>query len=161
MLKADRAILVSAENVQWLTGYRPHPLMQAVAVLEVEGDCLLIAPGCEPEHHAADTVRTFEAQWLCTLRQDQLQAAIRQIPDLVTGATFVQAEGGPTLNGALADADLLDEINVNTSPVLVGGSGPRLTSGATDLSHRFELAQLVIDGESFVFSRWTRRRTSP
>jgi Xaa-Pro dipeptidase len=79
-LQADRAILVSAENVQWLTGFRPHPLMRAVAVLEVDGDCLLVAPGGEPDHHAADRVRTFESQWLCTLRQDQLQAAMRQVP---------------------------------------------------------------------------------
>ncbi len=78
-LNADRAILVTAENVQWLTGFRPHPLMRAVAVLEVEGDCMLIAPGALPDHHAADEVRTFEAQWLSTLRQDQLQAAIQAV----------------------------------------------------------------------------------
>jgi Xaa-Pro aminopeptidase len=79
-LKADRAILVTAENVQWLTGFRPHPLMRAVAVLEVDGDCTLIAPGEEPKHHAADKVRIFEAQWLCTLRQDQFQAAMHEVP---------------------------------------------------------------------------------
>ncbi len=84
-LRADRAILVSAENVQWLTGFRPHPLMRAVAVLELEGECTLIAPGSgpaatEPEHHAADKVRMFAAQRLCTLRQDQLQAAMREVP---------------------------------------------------------------------------------
>ncbi len=78
-LKSDRAILVTAENVQWLTGFRPHPLMRAVAVLEVDGDCTLIAPGSEPDHHAADTVRTFQAQWLSTLRQEQLQAATQEL----------------------------------------------------------------------------------
>ena len=80
-LKADRAILVTAENVQWLTGFRPHPLMRAIAVLEVDGDCTLIAPGAQPDHHAADKVRTFEAQWLCTLRQDQLQTAMHEVPN--------------------------------------------------------------------------------
>lgn len=78
-LRADRAILVTAENVQWLTGFRPHPLMRAIAVLEIDGDCTLIAPGTEPNHHAADKVSTFEAQWLCTLRQDQFQTAIREV----------------------------------------------------------------------------------
>ncbi len=40
-MRADRAFLVAAENVQWLTGFRPHPLMRAVAVLEVDStiDC--------------------------------------------------------------------------------------------------------------------------
>lgn len=79
-LQAARAILVSAENVQWLTGFRPHPLMRAVAVLDVDGACMLVAPGTEPAEHAADQVRTYEAQWLCTLRQDQLAAAMQQLP---------------------------------------------------------------------------------
>lgn len=79
-LRAELAILVTAENVQWLTGFRPHPLMRAVALLEVDGDCTLIAPGAPPDHHAANNVRPYEAQWLSTLRQDQLQAAINEVP---------------------------------------------------------------------------------
>ncbi len=89
-----------------------------------------------------------------------LAAAIKRIPDVSPGATFVQAEGGPSLNGALADADLLDELNLTTSPALVGGDGPRLLNGASDVSSRYELAQLVVDDEAFVFSRWRRRRAA-
>ncbi len=87
-----------------------------------------------------------------------LVTAIRRIPDLATGASFVQVEGGPSLNGTLADADLFDELNLTTSPAIVGGDGPRLMSGAGDLSARYELAQIVVDDEAFVFSRWRRRR---
>ena len=87
-----------------------------------------------------------------------LSTAIRRIPEMSPGATFVQAEGGPSLNGALADADLLDELNLTTSPAIVGGDGPRLIKGAVDLSSRYELEQLVVDDEAFVFSRWRRRR---
>ena len=72
--------------------------------------------------------------------------------------TFVQAEGGPTLNGSLFAADVVDEINVTTSPLTVGGSGPRLSVGGADHAHRFELAQLLTDDESFVYSRWLRQR---
>lgn len=79
-LKADRALLTCVENVQWLTGFRPHPLLSAVAVLDVAGGCTLVTPGSEPDHHAADDVRTFEAQFLSTLRQDQLRAAVGVIP---------------------------------------------------------------------------------
>ena len=71
---------------------------------------------------------------------------------------FVQAEGGPTLNGALFAADVVDEINVTTSPLTVGGTGPRLAAGGADHAHRFELAQLLTDDESFVYSRWLRER---
>lgn len=53
--------------------------MRAIAVLESHGHCTLVAPGTEPVHHAADEVRCFDAQWLCTLRQDQLQAAAAMV----------------------------------------------------------------------------------
>ena len=86
-----------------------------------------------------------------------LVEAIRRIPDVSPGARFVQAEGGASFNGALADADLLDELNLTTSPAIVGGDGPRLISGASNLSSRYELAQIVVDDETFVFSRWRRR----
>ncbi len=89
-----------------------------------------------------------------------LRAAVARIPELCPGVTFIQAEGGATLNAALGDADLFDELNVTTSPATVGGDGPRLFSGGGDQSHRYELAQLVVDDESFVFSRW-RRRSAP
>lgn len=87
-----------------------------------------------------------------------LATAIRRIPELSPGATYVQAEGGASLNGALADADLLDEINVTTSPMTVGGDGPRIVDTTADHAHRYELAQVLIDDECFVFTRWLRRR---
>jgi len=87
-----------------------------------------------------------------------LRAAIGRLGEVHDDPRFVQVEGGAHLNGAALDADLFDEVNVTTSPLCVGGSGPRLTTGADDHERRFELAQMVIDDESFVFSRWLRRR---
>ena len=40
--------------------------------------------------------------------------------------TFVQAEGGATLNGALLAAGCVDELDLTLSPVLAGGDGPRV-----------------------------------
>jgi len=85
-----------------------------------------------------------------------LAAAIRMIPTVCDGATFVQAEGGSTLNGALADANVLDELNLTYSAGTVGGSGPRLVSGAGDHRHPYELAQLAVDEQSFLYTRWRR-----
>lgn len=87
-----------------------------------------------------------------------LRRALDQIPTLVPGAAFVQAEGGAVLNGALLDAGLIDEINLTTSPQLAGGTGPRLTR--TDRDHRvpYRLGAVSIDDEGFVFSRWVRDR---
>ncbi len=72
-LGAARAVLSSPEHIQYLTGYRPHPLHAAAVVLDASG-CLLIAPNAEPSRHAASHVLLFPAQHLCTLRQDQEDA---------------------------------------------------------------------------------------
>ncbi len=85
-----------------------------------------------------------------------LRAAVARLGDVCERCAVVQAEGGARLNGALLDADLIDEIDVTTSPLAVGGGGPRLATDAGDLTHRYELAQLVVDEQSFVFSRWRR-----
>lgn len=87
-----------------------------------------------------------------------LSAVIERLCEVHPSPDFVQAEGGALLNGALLDADLIDEINLTTSPLCVGGSGPRLTTGAADHTARYELAQMVIDDQTFVFSRWLRKR---
>lgn len=73
-------------------------------------------------------------------------------------AQVVQAEGGPTLNAALAEHDLIDELNVTLAPFVAGGDGSRLTQGAPPLAHRLRLAQ-VAEHEDFVFTRWLRQRS--
>jgi riboflavin biosynthesis pyrimidine reductase len=87
-----------------------------------------------------------------------LAEAVNRLDDIVPDLSFVQLEGGASLNGAMLDADLIDEVNLTISPRLVGGTGPRLTT--TELEHdaRFELAHLLVDDELFVFTRWVRRR---
>lgn len=84
--------------------------------------------------------------------------AIERIAALEPACSFIQAEGGARLNGALLDADVIDEINVTMSPSAVGGDGPRLAAGADSHSHRYELGQLAVDEESFLYARWLRRR---
>jgi len=105
----------------------------------------------EFEERGVDVIRVGEDEV-------DLAAALRAIPDVAPGTTFVQLEGGPSLNGAFAEADLLDELNLTTSPAIVGGDGPRLVAKAGDLSLRYELQQMAVDDEAFVFSRWRRRR---
>lgn len=85
-----------------------------------------------------------------------LVAALAGIGEL-TGAAFVQCEGGAQLNAAMATADVLDEINLTVSPVVSGGDGPRLTLGAPPLLHRFDLAH-VLEDDGFLFTRYVRRR---
>lgn len=87
-----------------------------------------------------------------------LGAVIAHLPAFAGGADYVQFEGGAALNGAALSADLIDEINLTTSPATFGGSAPRLATGAPPHTHRFDVAQLMIDDESFIYTRWLRRR---
>jgi riboflavin biosynthesis pyrimidine reductase len=84
--------------------------------------------------------------------QVDLAAALAQLD-----ADFVQAEGGPQLNGALADADLIDDVHLTISPQLAGGNGLRLVATDTQLTRRMELAHILED-DGFLFTRYVRRR---
>ncbi len=119
---------------------------------------------------AGFVITTLDADFAVPVGVDVLRAgtttvdlrdATSRLAECCPATAFVQAEGGAALNGALLDADLIDEINVTTSPLAVGGDGPRLATGAGDHAHRYELAQLVVDEDSFVYSRWRRRNVSP
>jgi riboflavin biosynthesis pyrimidine reductase len=105
---------------------------------------------------------TFDTAGLDVLRAGQgtvdLADALRRLAGFVPECRVVQAEGGAILNAALLDCDAIDEINVTTSPAAVGGAGPRLAAGGGDHRHRFDLAQLAIDDDSFLYARWLRRR---
>jgi riboflavin biosynthesis pyrimidine reductase len=114
--------------------------------LFASGSGFLILPEDAPPRDI-DTVRAG-------VGEINLVAAIGRLPG---NPTFVQAEGGASLNGALAAADLIDEINITTSPLVAGGSGSRATSHAPELGHRFELAH-VLEDEGFLFSRYVRRQ---
>ncbi|MGI9029228.1 MAG: dihydrofolate reductase family protein [Ilumatobacteraceae bacterium] len=83
-------------------------------------------------------------------------AALRRLHELVETPRFVHVEGGPHLNAALLDTDCVDELNLTVSPQLVGGEAARLAVGAAPHQRGFELAHLIIDEHSFVFSRWVR-----
>lgn len=87
-----------------------------------------------------------------------LALALRSLDTVAEVGDVVLAEGGAALNGALLAADLVDEIDVTTSPASVGGGGPRLATSDVEHLHRFEAAQVALDDEGFVYTRWRRRR---
>jgi len=121
--------------------------------LFTSGSGFLITPADTPIPPGVDAVRAGAGHV-------DLSAALARLGEVCDSPTFVQAEGGAGLNGALFGEDLIDEINVTTSPLTVGGDGPRLSAGGTGHAHRYTLAQLVIDDDSFVYSRWLRQRGS-
>ncbi len=89
------------------------------------------------------------------------------LPSAERGAGSVLMEGGPSLIGQLAAADLVDELCVTVSPTLLSGDSRRILTGATlDPPTRLDLATVLHD-DGFVFLRYRavlclrRRRTSP
>ena len=118
----DRAIITSHENIQYLSGFRPHRLMQAALCLTADGQCSLSAPNSEPESAAVDAVVTFPAQWHSTLRQEQTQVALGELHSLIAGQSdsIVQRTGielscNAVLTrewiAAMADADSVVDID--------------------------------------------------
>jgi riboflavin biosynthesis pyrimidine reductase len=112
--------------------------------LFTSGAGFLILPDDAPEVDAPAVRAGHTTVDLC--------AALEQLD-----AQFVQAEGGAHLNAALAEVDLIDELNLTISPVLSGGDGPRLMNGAMPIVRRMRLAHLLED-DHFLFTRYIRVR---
>ena len=75
------------------------------------------------------------------------------------GVGTVCCEGGPTLNGHLLVADLVDEWDLTISPLLVGGgeAGRAVTGPALPAPHPTELSWLLT-GDGLLLGRWLRVR---
>jgi riboflavin biosynthesis pyrimidine reductase len=70
------------------------------------------------------------------------------------GYARVLAEGGPSLNGQLAAAGLLDELCLTVSPLLAGGEAKRILAGpALTAGPRWRLRSLC-EQDGFLFLRY-------
>ncbi len=88
-----------------------------------------------------------------------LAAALAGLAD--RGARVVLAEGGPSLNGQLVAADLVDEWCLTLSPMLLGGESPRAASGPSPAGAplRCRLDRLLVDDvDGLCFARYVRVR---
>jgi riboflavin biosynthesis pyrimidine reductase len=102
----------------------------------------------------ADRRRAAEVAAVVLAGEDavDLGLAVRLLAD--RGARSVLAEGGPTLNGALAAAGLLDEVCVTLSPVLVGAEAKRILAMA-DLPGPIAVSvQSVCEEDGYLFLRY-------
>lgn len=142
----------------------PQKAGQRIAVVTNSGDVDL---GRELFTSGAGFIVTARSTDLGSTDVDVLRAgddhvdiveAVTRLDEIMPGVRYVQAEGGPRLNGSLLDADLVDELDVTISPRLVGGDGPRLTTGAGDAIRDFRIKHLLADDDGFVFGRYLRVR---
>lgn len=72
------------------------------------------------------------------------------------GHRVVLCEGGPSLNGQLAETGLIDEMDVTINPTVVGGDSKRMVHGpAVDPPLDFRVDR-VLAGERMLFLRFRR-----
>ena len=74
------------------------------------------------------------------------------------GLRVVVLEGGPTLNGALVAADLVDELCLTLDPMVVGGRSPRIVAGADPATARAWRPAHLLEHDGALFWRLLRDR---
>jgi riboflavin biosynthesis pyrimidine reductase len=73
------------------------------------------------------------------------------------GFTRVLAEGGPSLNGQLAAAGLLDELCLTLSPLLAGGGAKRILAGPDLVAGPGWVLRSLCEQDGFLFLRYRPR----
>lgn len=85
-----------------------------------------------------------------------LDLGLQRLADM--DARVVLCEGGPTLNGQLLAADLVDEVCVTVAPLIVGRQSRRIVSGpALDPSARMTLNHVLTE-DHYLFLRYVVER---
>lgn len=85
-----------------------------------------------------------------------LTRAVRLLQD--RGHRRIVCEGGPSLAGQMAQADLLDEICLTIAPQVLAVAGPRITadSATQPASGEWQLSRSLLDEVGNVFLRYAR-----
>lgn len=105
----------------------------------------------------ADRTRAAEVAEVIVAGEDDVDLA-HAVGELGSrGAESVLAEGGPTLNGELARAGLLDELCVTLSPLLASGDAKRIIAGSTlDALEPLVLCS-ICEEDDYLFLRYRPR----
>lgn len=144
-------------------GQRPAPVLAVVSRSAVPSDLpwlcddpsgsLILLP------ETADTMRWRDALGadrvlVCGQKDVDPRCAITELA--ARGLTRIQVEGGPAWLGQILAANLLDELCLTLTPMLVGGPGPRVVTGpAAQL--RIRPVHLV-ECDGTLLGRWRIRR---
>jgi riboflavin-specific deaminase-like protein len=111
-----------------------------------------------PEHAARRLAGVAELVRLGESTVD-LVALLRHLPTL--GLSRVLCEGGPSLNAALLERDLVDEVFVTLAPVVFAGPAPRIAAGAVVAGIRDLELVSVHEHASELLLRYRRARPAP
>jgi riboflavin biosynthesis pyrimidine reductase len=73
------------------------------------------------------------------------------------GVEHILAEGGPTLNGELASAGLLDELCVSLAPLLASGDAKRILAGSALAQLERVRLRSILEEDDYLFLRYRAR----
>ncbi|HEY5855480.1 MAG TPA: pyrimidine reductase family protein [Aldersonia sp.] len=83
-------------------------------------------------------------------------AILAALADL--GLLRVLCEGGPSLSGQFIGDDVVDELCLTTSPVLVAGGDTRIARSASAVKVAMTRGHVLLDDDGTVLTRWVRAR---
>lgn len=107
----------------------------------------------------ADEARVEAFSKVADIKQiDRLDGV--DIINALQGAKVVLCEGGPSLNGQLVTAGLVDEITLTFAPVLVSGGSSRLAHGEAANPPAGMGLDRLLRGERSLFLRYVREQSS-
>jgi riboflavin biosynthesis pyrimidine reductase len=107
-------------------------------------------------HRAAPAARLSGVADVIAVGDDEVDLAAGVEALHARGATQLLCEGGPGLFGALVAADLVTELCLTVSPLLVGGGPGRIATGAAGEARRMSLRHLLTH-QDLLFLRYARQ----
>lgn len=130
------------------------PTLPLFAERPADAPKALVITGANPPSEAVE--RIGEAAEWCHLSTERptSEAIIGALG--ARGAEVVLVEGGPTFNGQMVDAGLIDEVCLSISPHLVGGPSPRIVHRSTTATPCDLRLERVLEHDGALFVRYTR-----
>lgn len=154
-LRAGASVVLVGAGTARAENYGPpsQPGLQIVVVtnsaeLDFSSALFTSGAGIVATHHAAPEVPVASVR--AGIDTVDLAGIIQQLPHGI-----VHVEGGPSLNAALLDADLVDAINLTFSPRITGARGVSF-SQAPHALRSFTQTSLTTQ-DDFVFVRYERQ----
>ena len=92
----------------------------------------------------------------CGVDTVDLGEALIQMGDL--GATTVLSEGGPTLNGLLLEAELVDEVFISLAPLMGGGIATGIAKAVESPGVQELKLRHILTEDEYLFLRYARTR---
>lgn len=115
----------------------------------------LIMTGSDPEAGAVARLESVAEVVELPSPRPTLAEVIAELSN--RGATVVLSEGGPQLNGQLADMKLIDEICLSLAPCIVGGPSPRTVQGSGEGQLSSMSLAHLLESRGMLFARYTRQ----